>query len=368
MRDHLVRVFAAGVAACHPRTVLPAYLPQAPEGRLIVLAVGKAGATMAEVAEAHYGERIEGVAVVPHGTPGALNSIELVHAGHPLLDEASMAAAERLLALAGEAGPDDVVLVLLSGGASALACLPGDGLTLADKRDLSNRLLRSGAPISEVNCVRRHLSRIKGGRLRADLTLAISDVRGDRPEDIGSGPTVADPTTMEEARTILAQYGIAAPSAGWLETTKEVSGEFRIIATARDALNAARAEAEALGYRVELLGECYGDAARTAAEHAERARAAPPGTALISGGELSSPHEGNAPGGRNLTYARAAAERLEDPAGIAGLAADTDGLDGSTGAAGAFFDGSGVSPFVTGPTGTNVNDLRILLVGPREGP
>ncbi|MGQ0590924.1 MAG: glycerate kinase type-2 family protein [Sphingosinicella sp.] len=365
MRDHLVRIFEAGVAACHPRTVLPAYLPPAPNGRLIVLAIGKAAAAMAEVVEAHYGACAEGIAVVPHGTSGALDSIELVHAGHPLPDEASVSAAERLLALAGSAGPDDFVLVLLSGGASALACLPGDGLTLADKRVLSNKLLRCGAPIGEVNCVRRHLSRIKGGRLRADLTLAVSDVPGDRPEDIGSGPTVADPTTLDQARAVLAHYGIAAPTTGWSETPKEVPGEFRIIASARDALDAAKTNAEALGYRVDMLRECYGDAARTGAEHAERAHAAAPGTALISGGELSSAHEGNGQGGRNLTYARAAAARLKDAAGIAGLTADTDGLDGTTGAAGAFFDGSGVSPLVTGPTGTNVNDLRILLVGPR---
>ena len=179
MRDHLARIFAAGVAACHPRAVLPAHLPAAPKGRLIVLAVGKAAAAMAEVAEARYGARAEGIAVVPRGTAGALHSIELLHAGHPLPNEESVAAAERLLALAGEAGQDDVVLVLLSGGASALACLPGKDLSLEEKRDLNRALLRSGASIGEVNCVRRHLSRIKGGRLRADLTLAISDVRGD---------------------------------------------------------------------------------------------------------------------------------------------------------------------------------------------
>lgn len=385
MRDHLARIFAAGVAACHPRAVLPAHLPAAPKGRLIVLAVGKAAAAMAEVAEARYGARAEGIAVVPSGTAGALNSIELLHAGHPLPNEESVAAAERLLALAGEAGQDDFVLVLLSGGASALACLPGKDLSLEEKRDLNRALLRSGASIGEVNCVRRHLSRIKGGRLRADLTLAISDVRGDLPEDdmgsgaspgspatfahvIGSGPTVADPTTMEEAQAVLARYAIAPPAAGWSETPKRAPGAFRIIASARDALEAAKAEAELLGYSVEMLGECYGDAARTGADHAERARAAPPCTALISGGELSAPHEGDAPGGRNHSYARAAGLALKGASGILGLAADTDGLDGSTGAAGAFFDGTSVSPFVTGPTGTNVNDLRILLVGPRDAP
>ena len=368
MRDHLVSMFQAAVAACHPRAVLPPHLPPAPRGRLIVLAIGKGAAAMAEVAEAHYGARVEGIAVVPYGTSGTLAAIELLHAGHPLPDEESVAAAKRLLALAGGAGPDDFILALLSGGASALACLPGEGLTLVDKIALTDRLLRAGAPIGEVNCVRRHLSRFKGGRLRADLTLAISDVRGDRPEDIGSGPTVADPTTIADARAILARHDIAAPAAGWSETAKQVTGAFKVIAAARDALAAAAAAAEARGYRVEMLGECYGDAARTGTAHAERARAAPPGTTLISGGELSAPHEGHAPGGRNHSYARAASLALKGATGIIGLAADTDGLDGTTGTAGAFFDGRGVSPFVTGPTGTNVNDLRILLVGPREAP
>lgn len=368
MRDHLISMFEAAVAACHPRAVLPAHLPPAPKGRLIVLAVGKAAAAMAEVAEAHYGGRVEGVAVVPHGTSGIVESVDLLHAGHPLPDEASVAASERLLTLAGAAGPDDFVLVLLSGGASALACLPAEGLTLAGKVALTDRLLRSGAPIGEVNCVRRHLSRIKGGRLRADLTLAISDVRGDRPEDIGSGPTVADPTIIADARDILARYGIPPSTAGWSETPKQASGNLEIVARARDALAAAAAEAEALGYRAEMLGECYGDAAETGTEHAERARASPPGTALISGGELSAPHQDGAPGGRNHSYASAASLALKGAKGIIGLAADTDGLDGSARAAGAFFDGDGLSPFITGPTGTNVNDLRILLVGPRGEP
>lgn len=389
MRDHLIRIWRAGVAACLPERVLPPHLPPRPAGRTLVLALGKAAAGMAKVAEAHFGRGVSGLAIVPRGVEAALERIELVHAAHPVPDASSVEAAQRLLALAREAGADDLVLVLLSGGASALACLPGDGLALAEKQRLTERLLRSGAPIGEVNCVRRHLSRIKGGRLALAaaptnlLTLAISDVRGDRPEDIGSGPTVADPTDVAGAKAILARHGIAAPATGWSETAKQVAGEFRIVARAADALRVAADEARRLGYRPQLLGECYGDARATGAEHAALALAAPPGTALISGGELSSPVAGGGGrGGRNHVYALAAAGRLRGNSAVHGLAADTDGLDGTSGAAGAFFGGD-VGPaarpasddsarwfaargaqFVTGPTGTNVNDLRIILVAP----
>ena len=367
MRAHLREMFQAGIAACHPQRVVPPHLPAVE--RPIVLAIGKAAAGMAAAAEAHYPEPA-GIAVVPHGTGAALGSIALVHAGHPLPDEASVAAAERLLALA---SADRFVLALLSGGASALACLPGPGLTLAGKRALTDALLRSGAPIGEINCVRRHLSRIKGGRLRADLTLAIADTAGARPEDIGSGPTVADPTTVEQARAILDRYRLAAPLR---ESAKRAEGEFRIVAGPADALAAAAAAAERLGYRPVVLGEVAGEAREIGRAHARLAMAAAPGTALISGGELTVAVTGSGRGGPNLEYALAASGHT----GIAGLAADTDGLDGTSGAAGAFFgaDADGAAAalaandsaawfatrdalFVTGPTGTNVSDLRIIL-------
>jgi glycerate 2-kinase len=372
-------MFQAGIDACHPRNVLPAYLPAAPEGEMIVLALGKAAGEMAAVAEARYGGKAKGVAVVPHGVGASLKHIALLHAGHPIPDDASVAAAERLLALAGAAGPGDFVLVLLSGGASALACLPGAGLTLADKRALTAALLRSGAPIGEINCVRRHVSRIKGGRLLAHLTLAISDVVGDAPEDIGSGPTVADPTTIADAGAILDRHGLEAPLA---ETAKRVAGEFRIVARAKDALDAAAAAARRLGYAPMLLGECTGEARAIGRRHAAAALAAPPGSALISGGELTVTVAGPGRGGPNVDYALAAGLALAGRPDIIGLAADTDGRDGTSGAAGAWF-GGGAAPagaaaalarndsaacadlFVTGPTGTNVNDLRIILVAPR---
>jgi hydroxypyruvate reductase len=372
MRDHLIRMFHAGIEACHPRKALPAHLPEVAPGRLMVLALGKAAVEMAAVAEAHYGPGLSGLAVAPHGTPGALEHIRLLHAGHPIPDEASIDAAERLLAARGE-----FVLCLLSGGASALACLPVAGLTLPEKQAITQALLRSGAPIAEINCVRRHLSRIKGGRLAADLTLAISDVASDRPEDIGSGPTVADPTTIADARAILDRHGLEAPLA---ETAKSARGEFRIIASADRALAAAGAEAERLGYRPIQLGECLGEAREMGRRHAERALTLPPGTALISGGELTVTVSGGGRGGPNVEYALAAGLALQGRDDVCGIAADTDGLDGSSGATGAFFDGAPIAGaeaaltandsaavadlFVTGPTGTNVNDLRIILVAP----
>ena len=361
-------MFQAGIDACHPRNVLPAHLPDVE--RPLLLALGKAAGEMAKVAEARYPDAT-GIAVVPHGVEARLERIALLHAGHPLPDAASLAAAERLLAARG-----DFVLVLLSGGASALACLPGDGLTLEDKQALTAALLRSGATIQEINCVRRHISRIKGGRLRADLTLAISDVVGGRPEDIGSGPTVADSTTVEDAKAILERYGLDAPLT---ETAKRVAGEFRIVASGKDALDAAAREARRLGYTPVLLGECTGEAREIGRRHAEAARAAPPGSALISGGELTVTVTGPGRGGPNLEYALAAGLGLAGRPDIAGLAADTDGLDGTSGAAGAWFGGGAplagaaealarndsaacAELFVTGPTGTNVNDLRIILV------
>ena len=373
MRDQLVRMFHAGIAACHPAQVLPPHLPAA--APRVVLAIGKAAGAMAKLTEAHY-PGVGGLAVVPHGWEAQLQSIALMHAGHPVPDESSVAAAERLLALAGDGG----ALVLLSGGASALACLPGVGLSLAGKQAITAALLRSGATVSEINCVRRHLSRIKGGRLPAALTLAISDVVGDRPEDIGSGPTAADPTTVADAGAILDLYGLEAPVS---ESAKQVSGEFRLIARAGDLLAAAAAEAARLGYRPVLLGECTGEARDVGRKHAETVLGLPPGSALISGGELTVTMAGNGKGGPNLEYALGAATLLADRPDIHGLAADSDGIDGSSGAAGAFFSGADAAGaaalaqndsaawfasvgglFAPGPTGTNVNDLRIILVSP----
>jgi hydroxypyruvate reductase len=329
--------------------------------------------------------------VAPHGTRASLRRIEFFTAAHPVPDAASVEAAERLLALAARAGPDDLVLVLLSGGASSLACLPGKGLALAEKQALTAALLRSGAAIGEINCVRRHLSRIKGGRLGLAamparlVTLAISDVAGDRPGDIGSGPTVHDSSTIEDARAVLARYGIGAPGTGWSESAKRLAGDHRVVASNASALAAAANEAERLGYRPVMLGESAGEARDIGRAHARLALRTGARRALISGGELTVTVRGGGHGGRNQEYALAAAAVLAGSS-VAGLAADTDGIDGNSHAAGAYFDGATATAseaaralaasdssvflarkgdlFVTGRTGTNVSDLRILLTPP----
>jgi glycerate 2-kinase len=383
MRAHLEAMFRAAVDACHPARVLPPHLPDAPAGRTICLALGKAAAAMTRVVEKRWDGPLGGLALAPHGTQGAPGRIAFATAGHPLPDEAGVAAARRMLALAAEAGADDLVLVLLSGGASALACAPGEGLELDEKRRLTEALLCCGAPVEELNCVRRHLSRIKGGRLAAAaeparvVTLAISDVVGDDPAAIGSGPTVADLTTIADARAILARHGIAAPARGWSESAKAVTGEYRIVARNADALEAAAAEARRLGYAPLILGEATGEARDVARAHAARALDSASNTALISGGELTVTVTGTGRGGPNQEYALA----LAGCGGIYGLAADTDGIDGLGHAAGGFFGGLNDAGgdvalaandsaawlaardalFITGPTGTNVNDLRIIL-------
>ncbi|HEX2763142.1 MAG TPA: DUF4147 domain-containing protein [Allosphingosinicella sp.] len=388
-RDHLEAIWRAGVEACKAERVVPGRLPTPPRGRTILLAIGKAAAPMARVVEQAWPGPLSGVAVVPRGTEETLERVEPIAASHPVPDPSSVAAAERLLELARGAAADDLVLVLLSGGASALACLPGKGLSLDEKSALTAALLRSGAAIGEINCVRRHLSRIKGGRLALAaaparvVTLAISDVAGDAPHDIGSGPTVGDPTTIADAKKVLARYGVAAPEGGWSETPDAVQGEFGLLASGWIALAAAADEARRLGFEVRLAdGE--GEAREVGRAHAEIAKGLPPGTALISAGELTVRMRGDGRGGPNQEYALAAAVALRGRQGIKGLAADTDGIDGASEAAGAFFDGSTAAPgaeaaledndsapflasrdalFVTGPTGTNVNDLRIILTG-----
>ncbi|HYI40506.1 MAG TPA: DUF4147 domain-containing protein [Allosphingosinicella sp.] len=382
---HLEAIWRAGMESCLAERVLPPHLPAPPPGRTLVLALGKAAVPMARAVETRWPGPLSGLAVTPYGSGGTLERIEILFAAHPVPDEGSVAAAGRLLALAAGAAEDDLVLVLLSGGASSLACLPGAGLKLEDKQALTRALLRSGASVSEINCVRRHLSLFKGGRLALAaapsrlVTLALSDVVGDSPWDIGSGPTAADPSGIEEAKAILGRHGIEAPEAGWSETPKRVPGAWRRVADGGTALEAAAAEARRLGYGVRLL-DGVGEAREMGREHAALALAAEPGTALISGGEVVVTVRGGGRGGPNQEYALAAALALEGRGGICGLAADTDGIDGDSEAAGAYFgcgapggeaalaaNDSGTwfaergALFVTGPTGTNVSDLRIIL-------
>lgn len=435
IRALLYELFDAAVSAAHPAACLPPHLPAPPDrGRLIVLAVGKAAAAMAVAAEAYYRglrvvDRIEGVATPPHGYAATLGSkperLEILEGRHPTPDASSRAAAERAMELARSASEEDLVLVLLSGGASSLWAAPASGLDLADKTALTRGLLKCGADIHEMNAVRRHLSAIKGGRLRQAaaaaemLTLAISDVPGDDPQTIGSGPTVPDPTTLADAQAIIArrqgrmqQLGLPLPPA--VESALEDPANetpkpgdsvfdrsrFRIVATPQAALAAAARRARAEGYVVVDLGDrVTGEAVKVAMEHAElakRFKGEGKRVAIISGGELEvTVRNKSGRGGRSQEYALALAVALRGEPGIAALAADTDGIDGGEGhvsdPAGAlilpdtlaraearhlnaqiFLDNNDATPFfeaagglvMRGPTHTNVNDFRVILVDP----
>jgi hydroxypyruvate reductase len=283
----------------------------------------------------------------------------VIEAAHPTPDASSIKAAERMLGLAQDAGADDHILMLLSGGASALLCRPGPGLDLVGKQAITHALLRSGAPVQDVNTVRRHLSAIKGGRLAVAAcparvtTLVVSDVVGDAPEAIGSGPTAPDPTTLDQAKAILNRYGVSDPGAGWSESIKPgdprlARASYRVIASARDSLNAMRRAADAAGYETVTLGdELEGEARDVGVHHAAIARdyARRGGRyALISGGELTVTVRGGGVGGPNFEYAAALALGLDGVSSIAALAGDSD-------------------VFEPGATGVNVNDLRLILVG-----
>jgi hydroxypyruvate reductase len=424
-REMLESLFRSAVAAAHPSSCLPPHLPDAPPkgargGRLIVLAAGKAAGSLAEEAERHYAPviaqgRLDGVAVTRHGYGRPTARIAMIEAGHPVPDEAGIAGTERTLSLAESARAEDLVLVLLSGGASANWIAPAHGITLGEKQATTRALLRSGANIGEINCVRKHLSRIKGGRLARHahparlLTLAISDVPGDDPAVIGSGPTVPDPTTLADARAIVAKYRLDLPQAvthalGDPGNESPKSGEeiftadnYRILARPADALAAAERRAREAGFDAVVLSDrLQGEARDIAAEHARLAReyaAAGRRIVILSGGELTVTLRGGGRGGPNQEYALALAIQLSGAKGIAAMAADTDGTDGGQGRpddpAGAFIDDTtlaraealGLVPasfladndstgffnaigdlFVPGPTFTNVTDFRAIVV------
>jgi len=421
-RDFLKTLFDAAVAAAHPASFLPALLPPAPKGRLIVLAAGKAAGAMTEVAEAHYLDtlklapaRLSGIAVARHGYGRPTRRVTMIEAGHPIPDAAGLEAASRALELADGAGADDLVLMLMSGGASANWIAPAKGLEFSDKQTVTRALLRSGANIGEINTVRRHLSRIKGGRLARHaypakvVTVAISDVPNDNPAAIGSGPTVPDPTTLADARAIVARYRLDLPDAVTRalndpvnETPKPgdpvfAGTSFALAARPADALAAAEKKVRAAGYDCVMLGDSLeGEAREIAAEHAARARALQARgqrAVILSGGELTVTIRGKGQGGPNQEYALALAVALDGARNISGLAGDTDGTDGGGGSAddpaGAFADATtapraralGLDPAAfladnnstgffarlgdllqTGPTYTNVNDFRAIVV------
>jgi hydroxypyruvate reductase len=424
MRADARTIFDAAVARAHPAGCLPEHLPPPPAtGRLILLAAGKAAGSMTALAEAHYldsgfpPERLLGHAVARHGYETTTRHIPMVAAGHPVPDQGSIDSATRALDLAASATSDDLVLVLLSGGGSANWVAPAGSLALAEKQAVNKALLRSGAPIGEMNIVRKRLSRIKGGRLALAaaparlLTLAISDVPGDEPTAIASGPTVADPSTMEQARAIVARYGLDLPAAAKALLVDDASEtpkpghdafartEFRIIARPTEAIAAAHAAAVAAGYEVHDLGaDLEGEARDVAARHAELAlslRRAGRRAAILSGGELTVTLRGKGRGGPNQEYALALAIALDGASGIVALSGDTDGTDGGGGEAsdpaGAIIDETTLARaealrlfparslddndstgffeklgdlLRTGPTLTNVNDCRVILIEP----
>ncbi|MGH1481905.1 MAG: glycerate kinase type-2 family protein [Geminicoccales bacterium] len=414
-RDLLRKMFDAAIDAADPAKLIKAYLPEKPKGRTIVLGAGKAAASMARAIEDHADGPIEGLVVTRYGHSVECQHIDVVEASHPVPDEAGKAAAERILNLAEEAGPDDLVLCLMSGGASALLSLPANGISLDDKQALNRRLLECGADITQMNTVRKHLSAIKGGRLAAAahparvISLLISDVPGDDPAVIGSGPTVADPSSFADALAIIEQFGITEPrsvidhlNAANDETPKPgdnriVDAETHVIAAPQASLEAAVAVALDHGVQPLVLGDAIEGEARDVAkvmagiaqQVRRHAQPAIPPCVLLSGGETTVTLHGKGKGGRNSEFLLALAVHLNGADNVYALAADTDGIDGSEDNAGAIIDpdtlrraqeldmdakayladNNGYGFFdklgdlvKTGPTLTNVNDFRAIVV------
>jgi hydroxypyruvate reductase len=411
-REILHTLFEAALQTALPDGKFDGRLPERPKGRTVVLGAGKASARMAaafEEAWARTGGTCEGLVVTRYGHAVPTQSVEIVEASHPVPDEAGLQAAKRILALAQEAGPDDLVVCLMSGGASALLSLPAEGVTLADKQALNRALLKSGAPIGEMNLVRKSLSAIKGGRLAAAagkaqlVTYLISDVPGDDPGSIGSGPTIPERIDPEVALAILRRYGIDVPGhivqaiRSNAVTEPVAGGVVHMLATPKMALDAAAAKARELGLGALVLGDALEGEAREVGRvmagiahsvllHGEPARAP---CVLLSGGETTVTVRSHGRGGRNAEFLLSLALSLKGESGISAIACDTDGIDGSEDNAGAWCDGSLLESarakgidlaahletndaytafaqldrlVVTGPTLTNVNDFRCILI------
>ena len=414
-RQLLTLMFEAAISAAQPERCIPQNLPERPPGRLVVIGAGKASAAMARAVETHWQGALSGLVVTRYGYRVPCQTIEVLEAGHPVPDAAGLAAAQRILACVSGLSEEDTVLCLISGGGSALLTLPLDGITLEDKQAINRELLRSGATISEMNCVRRHLSKIKGGRLAAAcaparvFTLLISDVPGDNPCDIASGPTVGDPTRCEDALEILRRYHIPIPenvrnvlAQGLGESIKPTDPrlgrvETRLIATPRMALDAAAKVAAAAGVPTYLLsdriegearevGKVLAALAREVAQHTHPFRTP---CVLLSGGETTVTVQGSGQGGRNVEFLLSLGIALNGEPGVFALAGDTDGVDGQAEIAGALLgpdslrrawqkgmrpqafleNNDGYSFFgalgdavVTGPTLTNVNDFRAIYI------
>jgi glycerate 2-kinase len=418
-RALLRAMFDAAIDAASPATCLRPFLHilQPPKGRTIVVGAGKAAAAMAQAIETQWPHPVSGLVVTRYGHGANLKRIELVEAAHPVPDAAGREAAARILKAVQGLGTDDLVIALISGGGSALLALPAPGLTLEDKQAVNRALLKSGAPISAMNVVRKHLSAIKGGRLAATaaparlVAYAISDVPGDDLSIIASGPTVPDPSSYADALAILKRYGIDPPpsvsrhlqdgAAGKIaETPKPGDAAFaraatEIVATPMKSLQAAAELARAQGYEVEILGDAIeGEAREVATQHARlalTAKARGRKLAIVSGGETTVTLRGQGRGGRNCEYLLALALALDGAENIWAVAGDTDGIDGSEDNAGAIVTPHTLSRgrkrmldpqallegndsyrlfqtldylIVTGPTRTNVNDFRAILIEP----
>lgn len=414
-RDLLRRMFDAAIAAAQPALCVPPALPAAPKGRLIVIGAGKASAEMARAVERNWPGPLTGLVVTRYGYAVPCERIEIVEAAHPVPDAAGLQAARRILDRVQGLSADDTVLCLISGGGSSLLPLPLEGITLEDKQQVNQALLTSGATISEMNCVRRHLSAIKGGRLAAAchpakvVTLLISDVPGDDPRDIASGPTVPDASTCADALAIIQRYAIDLPErvldvlrSGRGESIKPgdprlANNEIHIIGTPQMALEAAARVAAEHGVTAHILGDSIEGEARDvgkvmagiALQTARRGQPFAAPCVLLSGGETTVTVRGTGRGGRNVEFLLSCAIALQGQANVHGLAGDTDGVDGQEEIAGAIItpdtlqrafaaglrpadsldnnDGHGFfqaldDSVVTGPTLTNVNDFRALLI------
>jgi len=414
-RDLLRAMFDAAILAAQPARCLPPHLPAPPKGRTLVIGAGKASAAMAKAVEDNWPGPLSGIVVTRYGYAVPCQRIEIVEAAHPIPDAAGLTAAKRILERVSALTPDDLVIALISGGGSSLLALPAPGLTLDDKQNVNRALLKSGATISEMNCVRRHLSAVKGGRLAAAchpahvVTLLMSDVPRDQPMDIASGPTVDDPTTCEAALDVLRRYAIDVPDnvrrvleSGEGETVKAgdprlARAEVRMIATPQRSLEAAATIADDAGVAPQILGDAIEGEARDvgkvmagiALHVAAHGEPFAPNCVLISGGETTVTVRGDGRGGRNVEFLLSLAIALDGEPGIYAIAGDTDGVDGMEEIAGAmvapdtlarawaqgirpkdslanndghgFFEALGDS-VVTGPTLTNVNDFRAILV------
>lgn len=404
-------LFEAAVEAADPAAAVARNLPERPPGRTVVIAAGKAAVPMAMAVEEHWEGSLDGLVIVPHGYRHDLKRLHLLHASHPVPDHSSLVAAERALALAATLRKGDLLIALMSGGASALMSKPVPGISIEEKFGLVRAVLKCGANIAELNCVRKQISAVKGGRLARAAgtarihTLALSDVPGDDPAIIGSGPTVPDPTRKRDALAILQRYGVPVPPSvmNWLtgpdedRTIPSPHAETRVVVSPHESFTAVRRKAEALGLNVLYLGDrIEGEAREVAKVHAAIAleiamRDAPAARPclLLSGGETGVTVRGKGRGGRNAEFLLSLAIALGGAPGIHALAADTDGIDGLEPIAGAVIGPAslararalGLDPMaflenndahslferlddqvVTGPTHTNVNDFRGILI------